>query len=295
MRVPDYAKTREISERFIDLAGIIGGDMALFCLCAAYNLPAYVDSAVPTWDEYVRFLEKLDRAETFIDGETDADAVLQNGASEGDRWEREWGIGDPDNPYTTADYKELDRTFKVYSARLDAAGGMDAQQEDTLRYCSRMAVLRDKCVAKGDKESIGKASTLDKMIQDNLSAENLRKKDAKPIENARVDGIIDALQKKYGVGADMTFDQMMEIIYKWFHSHHYPETADAAEHSLMAIINTTRMNDDQPELTERPAAVSMKGYESEFAVIPSEMEEDAYEYLGLTRQNGYDGREGTVL
>ena len=127
---------------------------------------------------------------------------------------------------------------------------------------------------------------LNKTIQDNLSSENLRRKDAKPIETARADGIIDALQKKYGVGMELNRDQACEVFYKWLRERQYPETLDAAQQAIMAIINTTRANNDLPELPEMPAEVkALESYESEFAVIPNEMEEDAYQYLGLTRKD----------
>lgn len=278
-----------MEERFTDLASVLGGDIALFCLCAACDLPLYTDKPVPTWNAYLDILREMPKAETFIDGETDVETVLLCGATEMERWERDWGTGDPDKPYTSQDYKALDSIFRTYSARLDAAGGMDAQQEDTLRYCSSMRLLRDKCIAKGDKDSIERAAKLDKMIQGGFSAENLRKKDAKPIENARVDGIIDAMQKKYGVGAEMTKDQFLVAFYKWCHSHHYPETVDAAEYAMQAIINTMRANNDLPEMPELPKEASgMSAFAEEFAGEPNETEQEVYAYLNLTRKDGWE-------
>ena len=287
MQIPENARAEEISKRFLELAGNIGGDVALYCICATLNLPVDTSQAVPTWEAYLEYLEGLPRQESFIDGETDVETVLADGASEQERWERDWGYGDPDNPYTVQDYKSLDGIFRMYSTRLDSAGGMDAQQEDTLRSCSRMALLRDKCIAKGDKDSAAIASTMNKMIQDNLAAENLRKKDAKPIETARVDGIIDAMQKKYGVGAELTKDQFMELFFKWCRSKHYPETVDAAEHAMLSIINTMRENNDLPDIPTLPEQAKMGDYAHEFAPEPNEQEQEVYEYLNLTRNDGW--------
>lgn len=287
MQIPENAKAEEISRRFLELAGNVGGDVALYCICATLNLPVDTAQAVPTWEAYLEYLEGLPRQETFIDGETDVETVIADGASEQERWERDWGYGDPDNPYTVQDYKSLDGIFRMYSTRLDSAGGMDAQQEDTLRSCSRMALLRDKCIAKGDKDSAAIASTMNKMIQDNLAAENLRKKDAKPIENARVDGIIDAMQKKYGVGAELTKEQFMELFFKWCRSKHYPETVDAAEHAMLSIINTMRENNDLPDIPVLPEQAKMGGYAHEFAPEPNEQEQEVYEYLNLKRSDGW--------
>lgn len=287
MRLPENARAEEISKRFLDLASNLGGDIALYCICAVLNLPVYPQKSVPTWEDYLDYLEGLQKQESFIDGETDIETVLAEGASEQERWERDWGYGDPDRPYTVQDYKSLDGIFRMYSTRLDAAGGMDAQQEDTLRNCSRMALLRDKCIAKGDKDSAAIANTMNKMIQDNLAAENLRKRDAKPIETARVDGIIDAVQKKYGIGAEMTVDQFWEMFFKWLHNRNYPETKDAAEQSLLAIINTMRANNDQPEISALPEDAKLKNCDDEFAKEPNEKEQEAYEYLNIKRQDGW--------
>lgn len=287
MEIPQRAYDKDVSERFLDLAGVVGGDIALYCICAALNLPVYTDTPVPTWEAYLKILESEKRQASFIDGETDVQTILLSGASEQERWERDWGTGDPEHPYTVQDYKTLDSIFRTYSFRLDAAGGMDAQQEDTLRYCASMRLLRDKCIAKGDKESIQKAATLDKMIQDGFASENLRKKDAKPIETARVDGIIDAIQKKYGVSAEMTKGQFLELFYKWCRSKRYPETVDAAEHAMLSIINTMRANNDLPEMPSLPEEAKMGEYANEFAVEPNETEQDVYEYLNLTRNDGW--------
>lgn len=284
MQIPKNAYDSFIAERYQDLAGAIGGDLALYCICASFNLPVMTDKPVKDWNAYLKRLEKEKIQIAFADGETDIDVVREHGMSEAERWEKDWGIGNPENPYALQDYKRLDELFRTFSARLEAAGGYDAQQEDTLRNCCVMRLQADKAINRGDKESVEIASKLNKMIQDNLSSENLRRKDAKPVETAKVDGIIDAVQRKYGVGAEMTKEQFLEIFFKWCHSHNYPETVDAADHAMLAIINTMRANSDLPELPELPAGTSFEPYESEFAVIPNEAEEETYQYLGLKRK-----------
>lgn len=284
MQITKFAQDIFVSDRFQDLAGVIGGDLALFCVCAVFNLPVYTDKPVKDWESYLERMEKEKNQAGFADGETDIDVVRVHGLSESERWEKDWGIGNPDSPYMPQDYKRLDELFRTFSARLEAAGGYDAQQEDTLRNCCVMRLQADKAINRGDKESVDIAAKLNKMIQDNLSSENLRRKDAKPVETAKVDGIIDAMQRKYGISAEMTKDQFLEVFFKWCHSHSYPETVDAADHAMLAIINTMRSNADLPELPELPESASFEPYESEFAVIPNEAEETTYEYLGLKRK-----------
>lgn len=287
MILPANATEKYCNDRFLDLASIVGGDIALFCFCGVFNLPLDITEEAPDWNSYCEKLKKKKGAPTFIDGETDIETVIEQGMSEMERWRLIWGEGNPAAPYTSQDYKFLDNLFKTYSARLEAAGGMDAQQEDTLRDCCKSRLLADKSRALGTKDGVAIYTQLNKTIQESLSSENLRRKDAKPIESARVDGIIDALQKKYGVGMELNMDQACEIFNKWLRARQYPETLDAAEQAITAIINTTRANNDLPELPEIPKEVrALENYESEFAVIPNEMEEEAYRYLGLTRNDG---------
>lgn len=290
MILPENATGEIVNQRFLDLASIVGGDIALFCFCAFLNLPLDMSEETTDWESYCQRLLEKPGAPNFIDGEVDIEVVLENSQTEWYRWRLIWGEGNPDNPYTAQDYRFLDALFKTYSARLEAGGGMDAQQEDTLRDCCKSRLLADKSRALGTKEGVEIYTKLNKTIQDNLSSENLRRKDAKPIETARVDGIIAALQKKYGVGMELSKDQACEIFFKWTKSHRYPETLDAAEQAMMAIINTTRANNDLPELPDIPKDVrALENYQSEFAIIPNEMEDEAYKYLGIERRDESKG------
>ena len=254
--------------------------VAFFCFCAAHNVPYRTDIETDDWEIYLKHLKEEDHA-GFAQGETSVDVAIEQGMVDEERWKHQWGVGDEAHPYTKDDYIHLDDNFRRYAARLNAAGGYDLQQEDVLRHCSRLALLRDQCVARGDKESVDKAAKLDKMIQDNLAAENLRKKDAKPIESARVDGIVDALRKKYGVGMELTQEQAAEVCARWMSSHHYPVTMDAVEHALLSIINCTRGNNDLDALSELPRYARFDPFSGEFDSSPSLTEQESYSYLGV--------------
>ena len=276
--------------RFRSLKNLIGADLACFCFCAVNDVPYDPSAETPeSWEGYCNSLKSDRSGEWFVDGETDIHTVLSLGMSDQERWESVWGIGDPLNPYQTKDYQRLDELWKTYSARLLAGGSIDAQQEDTIRTCCKERLLADRCIAVGTKESVSMAATLNRTIQDQLAAENMRKKDAKPVDTARVDGIVDAIRKKYGVGVELTYDQAIEICAKWMTSHHYPYTMDAAEKVLLSIINTMRKNNDQAELQELPKGTSLFAQRSEFEGIPNELEQDAYRYLGLTRERKRKG------
>lgn len=269
--------------RYNQLVEIIGKEMALFCLCAVVNVEYIPDMEYVSFSDYKEQL----KGRRFRDGITKPKAEPVDGIKMKEVWRKRWGIGNEDKPYTVEDYQTLDDTFETYASRLKRAGGMDALQEDTLRVCSRMRLEADKALAKGGKDNIGIASTLNKLIQDNLSSEQLRKKDAKPIETTRVDGIVEAITKKYGVSIEMTTEEAIEVCSRWLVEHHYPITMDAAEHILLSIINCTRSNNDLPEYAELPEIYKFTdAMQYEFASSPNEEEKEAYEYLGIQRNDG---------
>ena len=265
--------------RYINLGNIIGEQMARYCLCAAKNVAYDPDIDCVSFEDYCDQVGNKKFKEGVILFGTDS-SVSDDQVEE---WRKIWGIGDSAKPYTVDDYMALEQTFATYSSRLEKSGGMDEWQEDTLRSCSRMRLESDKCIAKGGKDNIAMASTLNKMIQELLGSEQLRKRDEKPMGTAQIDGIVQALARKYGVGVELTYDQAIEICSKWLVSHKYPHTMDAAEHMILAIINTTRKNNDMPEFTELPQELKFpESMESEFAEEPNDAEEEAYNYLNIS-------------
>ena len=280
-------------QRFDALRAIIGADAALFVMCAYLDIPYKPEVSVRSWEGYLKHV-RAERVEArFQDGVTDISSALEEGMADVDRWKREWGVGDEESPYSPDDYRRLDTIFKTLAARLQGSGGYDAQQEFTLRNCSHMALLREKCIRKGDKESVSKAKDLDKMISDNLAAENLRKKDEKPTQAARLDGIVEAIGKKYGVGLFSTYDQVMEAITKWLNEkRRYANSQDAAEQAILAIVNCTRNNSDMPILTDIPSDAYLDQYAGEFdnSNEQRQREKSVYDYLNIKPRTGQTGR-----
>lgn len=260
---------------FSRLKTIIGRDMALYCICAVANVPYVSDNDAESWTEYCDLISKGE----FADGETDANAALLAGMPTQERWETVWGDG-----YTEADYRQLDDLFKTMTAQLDSTGGLDPQQQDTARTCARMALNRNKLILNfRDKDSISTANTLDKMIRENLKDSNMRKADILPNAQQRPDGFVDALKKKFGLTMEMTKDDVLQAFFTWCRSKHYPETIDAEEHAMMAILRTMQKNDDMPEPQALPQELDFGQYAAQFEEEPNEVEQDAYEYLGIVR------------
>lgn len=265
------------------LVPLIGHDMAIYCMCAVFDVPYVAENDAESWGEY-RDGVSLEGA--FADGETDANAALLAGMPTQERWATVWGDG-----YTEADYRQLDDLYHTMTSQLDSTGGLDPQQRDTARTCARMALNRNKLILDyRDKDSISTANTLDKMIRDNLKDSNMRKADILPSAQQRPDGFVDALKKKLGLGMDMTKDQVMQAFFGWCKSRHYPMTVDAVEHSMMAILRTMQKNDDLPEPTDLPEDFDFGDYEAEFEKEPNQKENEAYDYLHLAR--GEYHREG---
>lgn len=272
-------------QKFRRLKDTLGREMALFTICAYADIPYAMKTEADSWDDYLDTLQQggIDLSAGFASGVTDPVLAARADMSQEERWEEIWGVGNPKEPYTDEDYRRLDYLFASYSARLVASGGYDEQQEYMLRSTCTNQLLAEKFRDTGTKEGIELYTKLNKTIQDNLGAENLRKKDILPQQEQRVDGFVDALKKKFGVDASLTYDDAVEACSKWLMSHKYPETRDAADHALLAIINCTRRNNDMPEMTELPAKYGFSADCCEFADEPNDMEREVYDYLELKR------------
>ena len=278
---------KRLNLRYNQLLDLLDPQLALFCICATMNIIYDPSIDFVSFEDYK---EQVDRTKTkvrFKDGIVKVKAAPADPIQERKRWVEVWGTGDANNPYTEEDYRRMDETFSAYSSRLERAGGMDALQEDTLRKCSKMRLHADKALERGGKDNISIAASLNKMIQEDLKAEQLRKADATPIETARIDGIVEAFTKKYGVSMEVSYDEAVAACSKCLVSHRYPITTDAANFMLEAIINCTRDNNDMPPIAGLPKGAKITDDMSfEFAEEPNEAEEEALEYLNLKKPGG---------
>lgn len=278
---------KALDSAFERLRDVLGSPLSFYVLCAVNDLPYIPECAenAEDWSAYKREIKK--RAEigaAFADGETDVRSALLAGLSQEERWKEYWGVGVPEAPYTEDDYRTLDETERNILAQFDSVGGAaDAIQRKTAKDCAIIDLKIGKLVALGDKESIDIAAKLRKMYSDSLSDCNMRKKDILPGAAANIPTLIDAMKAKWGVGIEVTEEQAVRIFEKWCAKPKYPQTWDAADHMLLAILNTIQKNDDLPEQQELISGQSFAGFVNEFAPAPNDAEEEAYEYLGLVR------------
>lgn len=307
----DTAELTAQQERYDAIARATSDSLALFYCCIAFDRP-FDMLAVPKepdvgekWTAYLDNLrlKKLDtrRGEPlgFLDGLTDITKIFGEGLSAGEftkavgneksarnrkvgtaQQRKNWGENSAKNPYTSEDYDELDRIYEALASDLMAAGGVSVKQEFILRDCAKMTLDRDKMRAIGQYD---KAAKLNKMVQDNLSSEGLRKRDAKPIDDLRIDGIVDRLEKAGLLknGKQCSPDEMFEIL---FHRRpKYSYTKDAAEQILLYMANTTRANDGLSELPTLPPDMRLRDDLGEFAEEPDEQEKETYKELGIVK------------
>lgn len=307
----DTAELTAQQERYDAIARATSDSLALFYCCIAFDRP-FDMLAVPkepdVGEKWIAYLDnlrlkKLDtrRGEPlgFLDGLTDITKIFGEGLSAGEftkavgneksarnrkvgtaQQRKNWGENSAKNPYTSEDYDELDRIYEALASDLMAAGGVSVKQEFILRDCAKMTLDRDKMRAIGQYD---KAAKLNKMVQDNLSSEGLRKRDAKPIDDLRIDGIVDRLEKAGLLknGKQCSPDEMFEIL---FHRRpKYSYTKDAAEQILLYIANTTRVNDGLSELPTLPPEMRLRDDLGEFAEEPDEQEKETYKELGIVK------------
>ena len=307
----DTAELTAQQERYDAIARATSDSLALFYCCIAFDRP-FDMLAVPkepdVGEKWIAYLDnlrlkKLDarRGEPlgFLDGLTDITKIFGEGLTAGEftkavgneksarnrkvgtaQQRKNWGENSAKNPYTSEDYDELDRIYEALSSDLMAVGGVSVKQEFILRDCAKMTLDRDKMRAIGQYD---KAAKLNKMVQDNLSSEGLRKRDAKPIDDLRIDGIVDRLEKAGLLknGKQCSPDEMFEIL---FHRRpKYSYTKDAAEQILLYMANTTRVNDGLSELPTLPPDMRLRDDLGEFAEEPDEQEKETYKELGIVK------------
>nr|DAG75568.1 MAG TPA: hypothetical protein [Caudoviricetes sp.] len=307
----DTAELTAQQERYDAIARATSDSLAFFYCCIEFDRP-FDMLAVPkepdVGEKWIAYLDnlrlkKLDtrRGEPlgFLDGLTDITKIFGEGLTAGEftkavgneksarnrkvgtaQQRKNWGENSAKNPYTSEDYDELDRIYEALASDLMAAGGVSVKQEFILRDCAKMTLDRDKMRAIGQYD---KAAKLNKMVQDNLSSEGLRKRDAKPIDDLRIDGIVDRLEKAGLLknGKQCSPDEMFEIL---FHRRpKYSYTKDAAEQILLYIANTTRVNDGLSELPTLPPDMRLRDDLGEFAEEPDEQEKETYKELGIVK------------
>ena len=301
----------EQQKQYTAIARETSDSLALFYCCIRFDVPfdmLAVPKEVGSAEKWVDYCDNLrtkgldkKRGETlgFLDGLTDIMEIFGERLDVGEftkavgneksarnrkigtaKQRKDWGENSTKNPYTAEDYNELDRIYDALVSDLMAAGGVSVKQEFILRDCAKMTLDRDNMRSIGQFD---KAAKLNRMIQDNLSSEGLRKKDAKPIDDLRIDSLTEALERKGLLknGKPCSPDEAFKIFFG--RPCKYPYTMDAAEQMILINENRMRQNDGMPELVTLPNNMRLHDDLGEFAEEPNEREREAYAKLGLVK------------
>ena len=271
--------------RFNHLTNYVSEQVALYIICAATDTAYQTDIEAKGWIDYKEKLRaKKKFCPSFGSGIIDIRTAIKESLDDQQRWESEWGMGSEEKPYTPDDYRRLDEIFSTLASRPERTGGMDALQDFNLHTCAKLNLLAEKRIARGGKDDLAQAEKAINTARKILEDEQLRKKDAVPWQELTLDGIVDKLRRD-GLSAEMGFEEVLSYICRKLKRENiYDFDVDAAEHMLLAITNTMRTNNDEPELDELPVHMRFSPeLTRQFAPVPNETQEEVYEYLGLKR------------
>lgn len=299
-----------------------GSHLALYFNCLKYDLPCFPLLVPPNfgskeflsneapdgcWIWYITMLlekEKLVRNGkffTFSSGITNMLRIFGKDFTEKDfakyvRFEQErleklegteaqrekWGTDDlwVDFNMTSEVYDELDRQ---YENRVSSYKGQSItpQMDDTLVKVCKWNLVINHLFKKGE---IKAAKDVQTMVDSVLAAEQMRKKDEKPVEGYRIDAQIKALEDR-GLLEDGKFLNLKDTIRtlrdSFVKSRKYDYSLDVADQMIFDFYNNMRANADlfmTGELPEELLAIDEYG---EFQTEPSEEETERKKFADL--------------
>ena len=289
-------------------AGLFGYRMALWFCCAMFNMPYRPDlmdeakKYASKWGGFGGYVTAL-RAHggdkdkkgyrRFEDGVTDirkafggeyatmriSDEMLEDEDYLSGKLVQEqmWGTGPEDAPYSDEDYEQLN---EYYGALADTRPGASDQTKQSMQKIARWTLEQERCFDKGDYANVEK---LQKIIKDEKENEQLRKKDELPQDFARLDDIVQAVERA-GLNI-MNRDELLTALAN--HSFHkrYPYTRDAADQMLLSIRNSTAWNEGHAEVASLPPEYAIIDDLDEFAEKPDDAEKAIYKALQISPMN----------
>ena len=295
----------------------VGAYIGLYATCVALNVPFWPDKLPKVKD----FLEIEDRwvwyCETisdevhgenglvrgFFDGETNILRIFGSSLSKtdvakflevtqeheaakpGTREQRErWGTEPLCKGLDPTDklYDELDRQYENWCGRYRGQVITPQLADSIIKVC-RWNAITDFLMREGEYIS---AQKVQKMCDDLMASEQMRKKDEKPIENFRFDACVIALEKA-GVMENEGFkslDGVKQAMAEHFltaKKYHY--TGDVLDNVIEDIYNNARINADLPPVESLPAELEPHDDFGEFETEASDDEKAKMRYAGATK------------
>ena len=304
------------SKAFEELEKANGTSLGLYLACSRFDVPlqplaitdkngAFIEEFVNAENKWIAYLEIVDREgmlwamdkmATFANGETrllyifgrkfDKATFAEHVVFERERIEKQVGTSEQRErwgtrplwqnlPMTNEIYNELDRMFFARISRYKGVT-VDEQLEDTIKKWTTLSLVQDHLRSLGDAAGYDKVQ---KSIDSMLAAEQLRKKDEKPVEGFKFDSAIKALEDAGLVedGKFLSFEDTRKALLGLAKGVKYDYPLDMVDQMLFGISNNMRANAGILMETELPEDLVFEDTNGEF------LEENTKEYEEKTR------------
>lgn len=289
---------------YVQLAKIVGSDLAYFYCCVKFDVPYSPDALKNAykytreygpWGAYITSLRsakwhtKDGKWAGFADGDVEIKKAFKKLADLGaespqellERRERDekeniefWGENYSEGAaYTQEDYDALNRVFE---AMIEGRSGLSKQSEMAIKDIARWTLERDKLMAAKEFDD---AKKVDGMIEKLKESEQLRKKDELPQDRARLDDIVKAVERA-GLNM-MNYEELKRQLATYMFHSPYGYTRDAADQMLLLIRNATAFNENVPEVDRLPDEFTIVDTLGEFAKETDDKEKKTYKELGV--------------
>ena len=313
---------QEIYDR---LSERVGAYIGLFAACCSLNVPFFAEVLPPVTefcdmeDRWVWYNDRIsdmihaedERVLGFFDGETNILRIFGKNLTKADvaeyikvtkqaesskpgtKEQRErWGsepLAKGLEP-TTAIYNELDRQYDIWIGRYRGQTITPQLADSIIKIC-RWNMVAEYLIREGEYIS---AQKVQKMVDDLMASEQMRKKDEKPIEGMRLDALVMAFEKLGAMEQNQfkTFPEIVKIFWeRFFKKKKYSYSIDAADHMIFDYYNNLRVNADQPVVSELPHDLKLEDDLGEFEEEATEEEQKRARYAGLTTVAFEEGNE----
>ena len=185
-------------------------------------------------------------------------------------------------PMTDDLYDELDRSYENWVGRYRGQT-ITPQMDDSLTKIVRWNAVTERLIRCGDYTN---AQKIQKMVDDLMASEQMRKKDEKPVEVMRMDALVSALENAGAMEDDQfkTVDEIMRAFHdKFLARKKYNYSVDAADHMIYDYYNNARINADLPVADVLPSDLELTDELGEFEPEQTEEEKRRERFAGLTK------------
>ena len=298
------------------LSAKVGAHIGLFATCCSLNVPFWAEKLPPVQDflkiedRWVYYNERIADeihgengvVRGFLDGETNILRIFGSSLSKtdtakyiemtqkheammpGTREQRDrWGIGSLAKglDLTNEVYDELDRQYENWIGRYRGQTITPPLADSIIKIC-RWNLVTEYLIQTGEYLS---AQKVQKMVDDLMASEQMRKKDEKPIEGMRLDALVVSLENLGAMEKNqfLSFPELVRVFWeRFFKRKKYNYSVDAADHMIFDYYNNARIDADLPPANVLPAELKLEDELGEFEPEPTDEEIRRARYAGLT-------------